>query len=99
MSSAKNMFGSLRSSTANKSATPVTPRAPPAFSVKNSFAPPPVRRTPSAEPPTAKYQPPTEEPEEEEEVQGEWAEALYDYNSGVCTFGSNDINRSLLTLV
>jgi hypothetical protein len=82
MSSAKNMFGSLRSSTANKSAAPVTPRAPPAFSVKNSFAPPPVRHTPSAEPPTAKYQPPTEEPEEEDEVQGEWAEALYDYNSG-----------------
>ncbi|KAF9076647.1 SH3 domain-containing protein [Rhodocollybia butyracea] len=46
-----------------------TPIAPSAFGAKkNNFAPPPPHR---AEP----------EPEPEDEEQGEWAEALYDYDS------------------
>ncbi|KIK65752.1 hypothetical protein GYMLUDRAFT_39269 [Collybiopsis luxurians FD-317 M1] len=52
-----------------------TPIAPSAFaSKKSNFAPPPPHRGGSSDP----------EPEgesEDEEVQGEWAEALYDYDS------------------
>ncbi|KAI0065404.1 SH3-domain-containing protein [Artomyces pyxidatus] len=75
-SSAKNMFSSIRNSTANKTALPppVAPPVPAAFAAKKStFAPPPVRRVTSAEP--------EPEPEPEPEVQGEWAEAQYDYTS------------------
>ncbi|KAL0949201.1 hypothetical protein HGRIS_009279 [Hohenbuehelia grisea] len=92
-SSAKNMFNSLRHSTANKSATPPPMVTPSAFPPKrNAFAPPPVRRVSSTAdthagansngpppPPPARHQPPPEpEPEEEE---GEWAEAIYEYSS------------------
>jgi len=68
MSSAKGMFGSLRNSTAAKTATPapVAPPTPSAFQRKNTFAPPPVRQ---ASPP------PPAQPE------GEIAEVLYDYSS------------------
>lgn len=91
-SSAKNLFGSLRNSTANKSA-PTPPLAnplPPAFSAKkNAFAPPPVRRVASTAsssqesaaptPPPAPRRPAVHEPE----VEGEWAEATYAYTSSV----------------
>lgn len=45
-------------------------------------------RSPSPEPvapPPPPPPPPRQQPEPEEE--GEWAEALYDYNSGVCLSG------------
>ncbi|KAL1939690.1 hypothetical protein VTO73DRAFT_9723 [Trametes versicolor] len=88
MSSGKNMFNSLRNSTAAKHAAPaqVAPPTPPAFQRKNDFAPPP-RRVPStgssrssvisnsAPPPPIPRR--TQEPEES----GEWAEAMYDYHS------------------
>lgn len=90
MSSGKNMFNSLRNSTAAKHAAPaqVAPPTPPAFQRKNDFAPPP-RRVPStgssrssvisnsAPPPPIPRR--TQEPEPEEG--GEWAEAMYDYHS------------------
>ncbi|KAI0329972.1 SH3-domain-containing protein [Cubamyces sp. BRFM 1775] len=91
VSSAKNMFSSIRGSTAAKHATPaqVAPPTPPAFPRRNDFAPPP-RRVPSTSgssnaSPAANTPPPPiprraqQEPEPEEE--GEWAEALYDYHS------------------
>jgi hypothetical protein len=69
------MFSSVLHSSANKNALHQPPSAPAAFvSKKNAFAPPPVRY---ADPPTPQQQP------EEEEAQGEWAMALYDYNSSV----------------
>ncbi|EIM85453.1 SH3-domain-containing protein [Stereum hirsutum FP-91666 SS1] len=80
-SSAKNMFTSLRNSTANKSATPpsVAPPIPAAFGPKRGgFAPPPVRHVSPAPAPEP-------EPEPEEETAGEWAEALYDYSSAEST--------------
>jgi len=91
-SSAKNLFGSLRNSTANKNSSPPAPFIPPAFPHKqSSFEPPPSRRLPvssvSSDPPPAPPPPPPppgrqyQEEEEEEEEQGEWAEALYDYDS------------------
>ncbi|KAF5393857.1 hypothetical protein D9757_000430 [Collybiopsis confluens] len=53
-----------------------TPIIPSAFGAKkNTYAPPPPHRAVSSEPEQE------EESEEEEEPQGEWAEALYDYNS------------------
>ncbi|KAJ7067832.1 SH3 domain-containing protein [Mycena amicta] len=68
--SAKNMFGSLRS--AGKTPAPAPPIAPPAFAPrKNTWGPPPAAGRASV---------PEPEPEEED-VQGEWAEALYDYDS------------------
>ncbi|KAL7282005.1 hypothetical protein ACG7TL_003472 [Trametes sanguinea] len=93
MSSTKNMFSSIRHSTAAKHAPPpqVAPPTPPAFPRKNTFAPPP-RRVPSASgsaasansppppaPPRRQQEP--EQEEEEEGESGEWAEALYDYHS------------------
>jgi len=67
------MFSSVLHSSANKNALHQPPSAPAAFvSKKNAFAPPPVRY---ADPPTPQQQ------SEEEEAQGEWAMALYDYNS------------------
>ncbi|KAL4264041.1 Bridging integrator 3/RVS161-like protein [Pleurotus pulmonarius] len=63
-SSAKNMFTSLRNSTANKSYQPPPPPAPSAFGPKkNTFAPPPVRRV----------------SDNAAEDTGEWAEVIYDY--------------------
>jgi hypothetical protein len=90
VSSTKNFFGSLRNSTANKTAPPpaVAAPVPSAFAAKkNEFAPPPVRRVPSSSgsaresspqptPPRRQFKEP-----EEDEGQGEWAEALYDYSS------------------
>ncbi|KIY45131.1 SH3-domain-containing protein [Fistulina hepatica ATCC 64428] len=73
-SSAKNMFTSLRHSTAQKNAPAEPLRVAPAFAPKkNTFAPPPARRVPEREP-----QP---EVEPEPETQGEWVEAIYDYTS------------------
>lgn len=85
------MFGSLRSSTANKSRSPPPPVVPSAFAAKkNMFAPPPARRTPStsSDSPTNSHAPPPPPPPRrpptpEEEPQGEWAEVLYDYTSEV----------------
>ncbi|KAJ8502072.1 hypothetical protein ONZ51_g215 [Trametes cubensis] len=89
VSSAKNMFSSIRGSTAAKHATPaqVAPPTPPAFSRRNDFAPPP-RRVPSTSgssnaSPAANTPPPPvpRRAQQEPEVEGEWAEALYDYHS------------------
>ncbi|KAJ8518887.1 hypothetical protein ONZ45_g4104 [Pleurotus djamor] len=82
-SSAKNMFNSLRGSTANKSVVHPQPEAPAAFGAKkNNFGPPPVRRVAadnaSASPPPPPPPPPTRRPEPEDD--GEWAEVIYDYN-------------------
>jgi len=89
MSSGKNMFNSLRHSTANKSIVHPPPAVAPAFTQKkNQFAPPPTRRVPAnvsadhSPPPAASAPPPPPRPRaEEEEPEGEWAEALYDYSS------------------
>jgi len=62
--------------------------APPAFAPRqNNFNPPPSRRagsTSSVTPEPAPSPPPRFQPEPgpEEEETGEWAEALYDYDSG-----------------
>ncbi|KAJ7283352.1 hypothetical protein C8J57DRAFT_1292254 [Mycena rebaudengoi] len=72
--STKNMFVSLRNS--SKATPSSAPIAPPAFAPrKNAYGPPPTRSAAAATPP------PEEEEEEEEETHGEWAEALYDYDS------------------
>ncbi|KAI0699829.1 hypothetical protein BC835DRAFT_505457 [Cytidiella melzeri] len=88
LSSAKNMYQSIRHGTANKTATPppVAPPVPAAFTTpRKQFAPPPVRRVSSATPEPVKAAPPPPppraEPEPEAVEQGEWAEALYDYSS------------------
>ncbi|THH11269.1 hypothetical protein EW145_g758 [Phellinidium pouzarii] len=62
---------------ANKSPSVVLPSAFPKR--QNNFAPPPVRR-----PTSSSQQSPSPEPEQEQEQedQGDWVEALYDYNSG-----------------
>lgn len=89
-SSAKGMFGSIVTSSARKNAAPAPPPvAPAAFGQKkNPFGPPPVRRATSnsddTPPPVQRHQ---QEEEEEEETQGEWADALYDYESAVRDFG------------
>ncbi|KAF8898108.1 hypothetical protein CPB84DRAFT_1815719 [Gymnopilus junonius] len=89
-SSTKGFLSSLH----NKPATPAPVVTPPAFAPRqNNFAPPPARRAGSTNsltsepappapppPPVPRFQP-QPEPEPEEEA-GEWAEALYDYNSG-----------------
>ncbi|KAF8966486.1 hypothetical protein BDZ97DRAFT_686807 [Flammula alnicola] len=68
-SSTMGFIGSLRS---KPPSSPPQVAAPPAFAPRqNTFAPPPVRRAGSAP-----------EPEEEEQEAGEWADALYDYESG-----------------
>ncbi|KAI0092503.1 hypothetical protein BDY19DRAFT_990220 [Irpex rosettiformis] len=86
--SAKGMYSSIRHGTANKTAVPppVAPPVPPAFApTANKFAPPPVRRVSSTAPEpvraTPPPPPPRAEPEPEPEESGEWAEALYEYNS------------------
>ncbi|KAJ7672842.1 hypothetical protein B0H17DRAFT_174335 [Mycena rosella] len=77
--SAKNMFSSIRNS--GKPATVTPPAAPPAFAPrKNTYGPPPGR-TAAATPPAQEEEEEEEEEEAEEEAQGEWAEALYDYDS------------------
>jgi len=86
MSSGKNMFSSLRNSTANKTAPQSEPVVPPTFTKKNTFGPPPVRRVPSsASASTEATSPPPPPPPrakpEPEEPEGEWAEVLYDYSS------------------
>ncbi|TFK43057.1 hypothetical protein BDQ12DRAFT_695411 [Crucibulum laeve] len=87
-SSAKSAFGSLRNSIAGKPATP-TPPAPSAFNQRqSSFAPPPGRRvapaasTPEPEPSPPPAPPPPARYQEEEEEHGDWAEVLYEYDSG-----------------
>ncbi|KAJ7087261.1 SH3-domain-containing protein [Mycena belliarum] len=73
--SAKNMFSSIR--TAGKTPQAPPPITPPAFAPrKNAYGPPPSRAAAAAATPPAQ-----EEEAEEEEAQGEWAEALYDYDS------------------
>lgn len=86
-SSPKNIFGSLRGSTAaSKTTSPPPLQAPaPAFTARQNntntnFPPPPTRHNPPPPPPSR--QQPEEEEEEEEEQQGEWAIVLYDYDSG-----------------
>ncbi|KAJ7477174.1 hypothetical protein B0H11DRAFT_2030047 [Mycena galericulata] len=75
--SAKNMFSSIRH--AGKSAPSAPPIAPPAFAArKTPYGPPPVRSGAPATPPSQEE---PEEEAEEEQAQGEWAEALYDYDS------------------
>jgi len=95
LSSGKNMFSSLRNSTANKSAVPppVAPPVPSAFAQKkNAFAPPPTRRMPSSSPsvesvetrPQVRATPPLpnrQPPPSAAEEEGEWVEALYEYSS------------------
>ncbi|EMD31843.1 hypothetical protein CERSUDRAFT_119418 [Gelatoporia subvermispora B] len=89
VSSAKNMFTSLRNSTANKTATPssIAPPTPTSLPRRGGFAPPPVRRvsnvsdssTTSARSPPPPPPPPPRP--QEPEVEGEWAEAMYEYSS------------------
>ncbi|PPQ76276.1 hypothetical protein CVT26_009713 [Gymnopilus dilepis] len=85
-SSSKGFLSSLH----NKPATPTPPSIPSAFAPRqNNFSPPPARRAGStnsesapAPPPPPPRSQPEPEPEPEEEEVGEWAEALYDYDSG-----------------
>jgi abl interactor 2 len=95
MSSGKGFYSSIRNGTVNKSRTPA-PAAPPVPSAfparKNTWGPPPKRSASthsddSASVSTGGAPPPlpgrkTAEPEPEPEPEGEWAEALYAYNSG-----------------
>lgn len=76
------MFASLRSS---NTPSPAASPAPSSFAQKSAFSAPPRRVADSGPPaPPRRAQPPPEEEEpEEEEAQGEWAEALYDYESKV----------------
>ncbi|KAF8164856.1 hypothetical protein B0H34DRAFT_648154 [Crassisporium funariophilum] len=91
-SSAKNFFGSLRNS--NSSGPPPPPSVAPAFTPRqNNFGPPPMRRAasnvsaraitpepaPAPPPPAPRYQ---ARQQEEEEETGDWAEVLYEYDSG-----------------
>jgi abl interactor 2 len=84
-SSAKGMFGSIITSSARKNVNPAPPPVTPAAFAqkKNRFGPPPVRRatsnTADSPPPIQRHQ----QEEEEEETHGEWADALYDYESAV----------------
>ena len=74
-SSAKNAFSSVLNSSANKNAVHQPPPAPAAFvAKKNPFAPPPRHADPPA---------PPQRQQAEEDEEGEWAEALYDYDSTV----------------
>ncbi|KAH9921508.1 SH3-domain-containing protein [Epithele typhae] len=87
MSSGKNMFASIRGSTAAKHAPPaqVAPPTAPAFQRRNDFAPPPRRVASTSSTSSASATPPppprrqTATPPAEES--GEWVEALYDYSS------------------
>ncbi|KAJ3524532.1 hypothetical protein NM688_g8541 [Phlebia brevispora] len=89
------MYSSIRHGTANKTAVP-PPVAPPIPSalppIKNEFGPPPVRRVSAtntrstvAQKTASPPPPPPPRPRvEEPQVEGDWAEALYDYSSEVC---------------
>ncbi|KAG5651678.1 hypothetical protein H0H81_007839 [Sphagnurus paluster] len=79
MSSKRNMIGSLYSGN-KKEPEPAPPPAPAFAAAKNTFAPPPVRRVAAA--PARAPSPPQREEPPQEEAQGEWADALYDYDSG-----------------
>ncbi|KAF5372049.1 hypothetical protein D9615_008086 [Tricholomella constricta] len=90
--SKRGMLGSLYTPNKNNNPPPQAPPAPSAFAArKNAFGPPPTRSLSSASseaasasapvPPQRRQPPPEPEPEEEE-VQGEWADVLYDYDSG-----------------
>jgi abl interactor 2 len=85
-SSAKNFFGSLRNANNPNAASPPPP---PAFAPQqSSFSPPPVRRvasntTPKGVAPGPPPVPPPRSQEEEEETAGDWADVVYDYDSGV----------------
>ena len=97
MNSFKDAAISIKNGTKNKSKLPpsVAPPIPSAFPKRqNNFAPPPTRRVSTNESiPTR-----SPEPELEPEEDGEWAEALYEYNSGVRTdFAACNFNRTLLT--
>ncbi|KAI0773730.1 hypothetical protein C8Q74DRAFT_1266281 [Fomes fomentarius] len=89
MSSGKNMFSSIRNSTAMKSAPPpqIAPPTPPAFQRRNDFAPPPRRvpstgaSTPSPAPTPSPGPPPALPRRATQQESGEWAEALYEYSS------------------
>jgi len=83
-SSAKNFFGSLRN--ANNS-NPASNVPPPPTQQQSNFGAPPVRRVVSnASPRVAVPDPPPttrpQEEEEEEEKVGDWADVIYDYDSG-----------------
>ena len=90
-SSTGNALSSIYGSIAKKTPTPPdsSPPVPAAFPPKkNTFAPPPVRRGVSDSqsthaPPPPPPPPVAQEEPEEEEAHGEWAEALYDYESEV----------------
>ncbi|KAJ7667587.1 SH3-domain-containing protein [Mycena polygramma] len=74
--SAKNMFSSVRNS---GKTTHTAPLVPPALAApKKTWGPPPSRAAATPPPPEAEE---PEEAEEDEVAQGEWAEALYDYDS------------------
>ncbi|KDR74454.1 hypothetical protein GALMADRAFT_250411 [Galerina marginata CBS 339.88] len=95
MSSTKGFLGSLRSKPTSPPAVALPPAFAPR---QNNFGPPPSRRVAStgsssaksptpepAPPPAPRYQQheePEQEEEQEEEAAGEWAEVLYDYDSG-----------------
>ncbi|PIL36641.1 hypothetical protein GSI_00330 [Ganoderma sinense ZZ0214-1] len=86
MSSGKNMFSSIRGSTAAKNAGPAqaAPLQPPAFKRNADFAPPPKRVSSVGAPaPAASPAPPPALPRRQptQEEAGEWAEALYPYTS------------------
>lgn len=90
------MFSTIRHGEAKT--PPVAPPIPSAFGQKkNSFGPPPVRGTPSpandhaaanAAPPPP---PVPARARAEPEPEGEWADALYDYNSGVCNLSVHSL--------
>ena len=88
MSSGKNMFSSIRGSTAAKNAGPaqVAPPQAPAFKRNADFAPPPRRVSSIGAPaPAASPTPPPALPRRQptQEEAGEWAEASYPYTSDV----------------
>ncbi|KAJ6516353.1 SH3-domain-containing protein [Mycena sanguinolenta] len=76
--SAKGMFSSIRNSGKGAKGPPLVPSA--LAPAPNKWGPPPPRGV--ATPPSQEEpEPEPEEEEEEEAAQGEWAEALYDYDS------------------
>lgn len=81
------MFSSLRGSGKTTQNTPIV--APALAPVKNKYGPPPGRAA-AAAPPPAPEEPEAEE-EEEETAEGEWAEALYDYDSKVLSNISSSV--------
>jgi len=81
--SAKNFFGSLRNANTSNPGSNQPP--PPPAQQQNNFGAPPVRRVVSnASPRVVAPDPaPPPRPQEEEEVKaGDWADVLYEYDSG-----------------